>query len=423
MLNLIDRHKGYLFSSADLSQIIARARANLATEVDRLDGNQLLNTSPTDLATYLVEKFRIEPPKMRRDKWVAGETETQIDVSQDSRRGIVDRSRPIYIAGQLIEIEVPVEGDIELLYARASTFTYSPPRAKIKGTSIILRFEIAHDSENFDLKQRAESILSEIEQHITWIRNDLSSYNLNLTAVANSAISARRDRLLANQGRVSSLGIPLKQRSNIPSTYAPPEVRRKVSPVFPTASHATFVPEPALDMVNYEHILSVIQNMSQVIERSPSAFRSMGEEDIRQHFLVQLNGHFEGAATGETFNMGGKTDILLRANDRNVFIAECKFWKGSKQFGETITQLLSYTAWRDTKTAILVFNRDTAVSTVLAGIATETKNHPQYKRDVNWSHESGFRYILHSPNDTNREVMLTVLVFDLPSNKKTNLKD
>jgi hypothetical protein len=32
-----------------------------------------------------------------------------------------------------------------------------------------------------------------------------------------------------------------------------------------------------------------------VMERSPSAFASMGEEDIRQHFLVQLNGQFEGA--------------------------------------------------------------------------------------------------------------------------------
>lgn len=418
MFNLIDQNKGYLFSSADLSQIIAGARANLAAEVDRMDENRLLNTAPADLAGYLVEKFRIEPPTIQRDKWVADATETKIDVSRDSRRWIDDRSRPFYIPGQRIEIEVPVEGEIELLYARASTFTHSPPRAHIKGTSIILKFEIAQDSEDFDIKQRAESTLNEIEQHITWIRSDLSTYNSNLTALADSAISARRDRLLANQGRVSSLGIPLKRRANAPLTYAPPDVRRRALPVLPTASTAKFVPEPALDMATYEHILSVVQNMTQVMERSPTAFRAMGEEDIRQHFLVQLNGQFEGAATGETFNMGGKTDILLRANDRNVFIAECKFWKGPKQFGETITQLLSYTAWRDTKTAILVFNRDTAVSTVLAGIDSETKKHPQYKRSIQWPHESGFRYMLHYSNDMNREIMITVLVFDVPSNKK-----
>ena len=40
--------------------------------------------------------------------------------------------------------------------------------------------------------------------------------------------------------------------------------------------------------------------------------------------------------------MPGQTDILLREGERNVFIVECKFWKGPKAFGETIDQLLSY---------------------------------------------------------------------------------
>ncbi|MFM9616172.1 hypothetical protein ACKI18_46870, partial [Streptomyces niveiscabiei] len=62
-----------------------------------------------------------------------------------------------------------------------------------------------------------------------------------------------------------------------------------------------------------------------MMERSPTAFKTMGEEDLRQHFLVQLNGQFDGAATGETFNYEGKTDILLRVAGRNIFIAECKF--------------------------------------------------------------------------------------------------
>ena len=50
--------------------------------------------------------------------------------------------------------------------------------------------------------------------------------------------------------------------------------------------------------------------MTHVMERSPSAFATADEETLRQHFLVQLNGHFEGQATGETFNAAGKTDIL-----------------------------------------------------------------------------------------------------------------
>ena len=140
----------------------------------------------------------------------------------------------------------------------------------------------------------------------------------------------------------------------------------------------------------------------------------MDEEALRQHFLVQLNGQFEGKATGETFNMSGKTDILLREGDRNVFIAECKFWKGPKAFNDAIDQLLSYATWRDGKTAILVFNRGTETSTVLSGIDAVAQEHANFKRVVSWPHESGFRYVFHSNGDENRELVLTVLVFHVP---------
>ena len=42
--------------------------------------------------------------------------------------------------------------------------------------------------------------------------------------------------------------------------------------------------------------------MVKVMERSPKAFHGLDEEGIRSHFLVQLNGHYEGQATDETFN-------------------------------------------------------------------------------------------------------------------------
>lgn len=167
-------------------------------------------------------------------------------------------------------------------------------------------------------------------------------------------------------------------------------------------------------MEQYEQALKIMQDMTLVMERSPDAFKTMNEEALRQHFLVQLNGQFEGKATGETFNMAGKTDILLREGERNVFIAECKFWKGSKAFGEAIDQLLGYATWRDSKTAILVFNRGTETSTVLAGIDATAKAHANFKRAVQWPHESGFRYVFHANGDINRELILTLLVFHVP---------
>ena len=192
-------------------------------------------------------------------------------------------------------------------------------------------------------------------------------------------------------------------------------MKRTITPKLPPASTVPYKPEPVLDIQEYEHILSVVSNMVMVMERSPKAFKNMKEEDLRQHFLVQLNGHYEGQATGETFNFEGKTDILIRADGKNIFIAECKFWKGSKAFKESIDQLLSYSTWRDTKTALLVFNRDTEMSTVLKSIPEVVKDHPKYKSSRDYDSETGFRYTLSHRDDANREIVLTVLVFNIPA--------
>lgn len=415
MFKHVGKDSGLLFSSADLRDITDRRLAALRAEVDSLDPNRLLNTAPADLAGYLVEKYGLEAPRLLRDQWSADETETRVDVRYDQRRHVSDRNRPCLVPGQRIEVEVPIHGETELMYARASTYNFSPPRAGIRDGSLRIVFEIPHGDNDRDLRAEIDKMLNDVEEHLSWIRNDLAGFGASLPGAAEQAVNDRRQRVLANQGRAASLGIPLKKRDGAPATYAVPDVRRKVLPKLPAAASLPYEPEPVLDAEHYEHVLEVVQNMAQMMERSPSSFSHMGEEALRDHFLVQLNGQFEGRATGETFNYGGKTDILLRENGRNVFIAECKFWKGPKHYLETIDQLLGYSSWRDTKTAILVFNRGTALSTVLAGVSDQTEGHGNYKRTENWKHESGFRYVFHHPGDPNRELTLTVLVFDVPA--------
>jgi hypothetical protein len=103
---------------------------------------------------------------------------------------------------------------------------------------------------------------------------------------------------------------------------------------------------------------------------------------------------------------------------KNVFIAECKFWKGEKQLLETIDQLLSYLSWRDTKAAILVFSRNANFSDVLAKITTTVPKHPCFKRDLGKAGETTFRYVFRQPSDANREIVLSVLAFDVPAPAK-----
>ena len=163
---------------------------------------------------------------------------------------------------------------------------------------------------------------------------------------------------------MSALGIPLRRREE-PAAYIAPLTRRKPPARRPDPSSAPFTPEWAIDEADYEHILGVIHSMAIVVERNPASFRTLDEQSIRDHVLLQLNGHYEGAATGETFNGVGRTDILIRVEDRNIFIAECKFWDGPKKFQEAIDQLFDrYLTWRDGKCAVIMFNRQSNSSAV-----------------------------------------------------------
>lgn len=413
MFGHIDKSKGYLFSSYDLSAGLRSSVEKMREEVQALDPNRLLNTAPEDLKRYFVEKCSVEPIKLLRDSWYADSHETRVDVRYDPMRWIDDKSRPALVPGERVEVRVPFEGESELFYCQPNSSTTSPPRGIIEKNELVLRYESPSDTPR-EVRPLVDQTLAEIEKYLGWQRSMIDAHNSALPAAAEQAIEQRRSRLLAQSQRAASLGIPIKRRDGAPQTYAIPTARKKATPVLPPASSAPFTAEPMWAMEQYEQALKIMQDMALVMERSPEAFKSMDEEALRQHFLVQLNGQFEGKATGETFNMAGKTDILLREQDRNVFIAECKFWKGPKAFGEAVDQLLSYATWRDSKTVILVFNRGTETSTVLKGIDSTVRAHSNFKRVVQWPHESGFRYVLHAKGDTNRELILTVLVFHVP---------
>jgi hypothetical protein len=413
MFGSIEKSKGLLFVTHDLDHSLRRTVQQMRQEVETLDENRLLNTAPDDLKRYLVEKFSVTPITLLRDQWYADYQDAPVDVRHDPMRWIDDRSRPAMVPGERVEVRIPFEGEAELFYAKANTSTMNPPRAVIEKSELVLRYESPADKPQ-DIRPLVDRTLADIEQHLGWQRGMIDTHNNSLPGAAEQAIQQRRERLLAQSRRAAALGIPVRRRDDAPRTYALPTTRRKAAPALPPASAAQFSPEPAWAMEQYDQALKIMQDMTLVMERSPDAFKTMDEEALRQHFLVQLNGQFEGKATGETFNMAGKTDILLREGERNVFIAECKFWKGPKAFGEAVEQLLGYATWRDSKTAILVFNRGTETSTVLAGIDAAVKGHTNFKRAVNWPHESGFRYVLHANGDKNRELIVTVLVFHVP---------
>jgi len=386
-----------------LRDFLERKKDNLKKEIGSYDSDYILNASEEDLCQHLLSKYLIEKPTLIEDKKYVYDSK-DVDIGPAK--------------GTLVMIAIPFDGDGELFQYQPSTFTLNPPRGEISNQELHLTFEMTEANAQ-KLQQIHQRELDEIKRYLGWVKTDVDVYNGSLEPFVRQSVSDRKEKLLADLGMVTALGIPVKRRDSLPVTYSIPSIGKKPRIETPKVANKPFKPEPILIEEEYEDILKLIHNMALVMERSPQTFRKLREEEIRNHFLMVLNASYEGQATGETFNYGGKTDILIRHDSRNVFIAECKFWRGERELIRAIDQLLGYASWRDTKTAVLLFSRNQDFSSVLGKIDPILKSHSCYKRkhdlkSAELRNETTFSYIFHKPEDKNREVFLTVMAFNVP---------
>lgn len=405
--------KDYLFSKYDLHSVTLNQDKKLSVEISNLSQDQILKTVESELVEYFFSKYKINPIVLDLENITIDPTEIDIDVSQDPMRAVFDRSRPAYVRGNRIHYYIPYSGDKDLFLCRPSTFSSLIPFGEVKENEIILTIDTL-EKDPLKIRELSGRNISNIQQHVSWVNGDVLGFNNSLKGKITSYILSRKEKLDINSSIINSLGYPLRRRENSSQTYTVPAVKKKIIPVLPQIKSKNIKPEPVLEMANYDLILKTLDDMSLMMERSPKTFAKLKEEEIRDHFLMVLNSQFEGAATGETFNYEGKTDILIRVDNKNIFIAECKIWKGEKVLLETIDQLLGYLSWRDTKTAILLFNKNKEFSKVVGQVQEIVKKHDNFVKEIKFESETGFRFVLHHKDDKNREFILTILLFNIP---------
>jgi hypothetical protein len=400
-----------LFYGRSLSDLLFAYPKMLAKEIEETDRNTILNASLSDLTDHFVSKFTCDIPRLRLD--LAHQLDPQdvpIDVSHDITRFFHDDG-PHYLQGTAFTLVLPFEGDPDFFGFQPSTFSSSGVRGEVQGSTLVFHHRQL-DPDGQAVKRDFDQRIAQVQQSLETQRLDTQDWNAKLPETVRGLLEARKKKTLEALKLAESLEFPVKRREG--ATYSVPVTRKPVVVDMPKPKVGSYAPEPELRPEIYEDILRVIKSLSITMERSPSAFASMGEEHLRDHILVSLNGQFEGAATSETFNRSGKTDILIRVKNRNVFIAECKFWDGPKSLTAALDQVLSYLSWRDTKVALIVFNRRKDVSAVLAAIPETVSQHPLCKKQLEYKTEGAFRFLFGQKDDRNRDLILTVLVFDVP---------
>lgn len=405
-----------LFSGTEIEDFTKSQRNYLHEEILKFTEEYLHKVTDIQLTEYLNNKYLLELPIIGKPEIIKNE-EVKIDVRNDPNRHIYDRSKPCYILGNKIEIHLPFSGDSSFFNYKPSYYDFNPPRVEQIGHNYLsFAFQgvsLEAEKVNKDLEYETQ----QITKYLTSLKTTCDKFNNELENLIKTKLEARRERHRTNQQLLKSIGLPIRQRENAPLTYILPDIRKnpQIKKPLPNISNQSL--EPTLAENEYENILKIIRSMVGVIEKSPQAFQQMNEEDLRWHFVVQLNGQYEGRATGETFNYQGKTDILIRENDKNVFIAECKVWKGENSLSEAIDQILGYLQWRDTKAALLIFNRNKSFSDVLGKVLKTAKEHKNYKRFIKQFNETEWRFIFKNNNDEAREIQLAIMVFEVPKKK------
>jgi hypothetical protein len=402
-----------LFEGSSITQWVRAATSSCLSAVDRMKDDEILNQSTSDIVSRFLTDYEIQVPVLHRDQIYVEPVELQRPVNHHDVIGNSTRN----ITEHYARFHIPFTGD-------RNVFSMSPSRRALfyeaiaaEATELIVTMPI-HGTNEDGIKNSLDNILDCVQETLAVARDDFAPLASMIKEGVWREVEQRRDKALKSRNMVGSLGFPMKRRPDAPTTYKAPEVKRRITPANRPVTTAPFKPDPTLDEAEYQHILNVMDSMTKVMERSPHTFAKLGEEAIRDHFLVQLNSQYEGGATGETFNAAGKTDILIRSEGNNIFIAECKFWKGEGVYTETIDQLLSYTTWRDTKTALVIFNRNKNLTGVLETIKAATPKHQHFKRAIAEKGDTRFRYIFGHPSDWARDIIVTVMVYDIPDGKK-----
>lgn len=397
-----------LFDGPDIQVALKNVQGNAEAEIRNFSDDHVLGYSIEDLSELVYEKFAVKPLMLDLDAkgvdWVDGFVPeyTTPNPSYDQQPGV---------KGRIYSLHIPYTGEEYLFHYTPMPPPPNPARASVSKTEVVFTAAGAwHTSES--INKQFDANLATLQDGIARVEKSITPFNAALRNVIILKLAQRIDTAKKTRQTTEGLKYPLRRRDNAPETYKLPEKPKQLVPQPVQVDDSYVLGEP-----DYQNILKICDSMSLVMERSPTVFEKAEEEHIRVHYLVQLNGQYQGKATGETFNNTGKTDILIRHENKNVFVAECKFWGGHKALVETVDQLLRYTTWRDTRTALIIFSRNLDFTNVIAEARRAMKDHQHYKSGPTKESETRFRYIFTHPDDKQRDIIVTLMLFNMPKPK------
>jgi hypothetical protein len=395
------------FFQKPIGDLLGEKQRAIESEVAAIEPAVLLRTPRAALERALVDNYRLEPPEVAFD-----------DKRQEQRRKQTTspgmRGGPAIIRSSLeVMVHIPCSGDIGLLRFRPSRGYMTSFAADTDGSRSLV-FKIQAPLADPELmKAQVEAELADRLRYwpemVRNLRDQIEEFNDGLPSFVRSTVGYFVDQAERFAKVEELIDIPLLERHD-PVAEAVSLTPKRITLPAPSPLE----PNPQLEPGSYELLLERLRVIGQAIERVPEPFRDLDEEALRFLFLVILNSQFglEGAATGETFNAEGKTDILVRWQNLNLFIGECKVWHGESTVADGIDQLFGYLTIREGRAALLLFVRNKEFTKTMAKALARAKQHECFEVSENAPPDEA-RLVFHLPQDSDKKVRVAVMGFNI----------
>lgn len=381
-----------MFDGHDLRALCATVTQKAIDEARSLEDDTLASASEPDLVDEIMAKFDMSVPVLHLD-----------------RRELTEGG-----SGRSVLLHVPFAGTAKLFSCQPNFYMGSGwPGGHVEGSEVVV--DLGAIDVGFEV--RADQWASKVQQYLDAVTHDLAIWRRELRGQLSVTITRRKQEAQAHQATLRQIAIPIRRREDAPGTYTEPAIVRRETPAPRSGSGRTASePEPALSQEYYDHILFVIRAAGKAMERSPETYEGWGEEDRRQVLILMLNTHYSGKVYAEAFNGDGKTDILIREADRNVFIGECKFYDGPQTVSDTLDQIFGYATWRDVKLAMIFFVDRDSFAGAVRRIRETVEQNEQFRAwvPINEEPETEFRAQMVWPGDEERLVTMHVSSFHTP---------
>ncbi len=403
------------FCEIDLRNAIQEQWKKVHKKVDSMSNEEIMANDSEILAENIYQEFHIPPVE------IFNEDESKRSIKAEKIKKYIDPfmrdygdKEYKYFDGIVATFYYPYSGERDLFKCKASTFSVSGyPEIDLGNEYISFRVEkTLNEMDGGNAKEKllgsVSHDLNAIKTGIGYANSDAEEFNLSLKSQTLGFIQDKKKKVESFYSIAQALEITIEKKDFI-ARHIP--IKRNILPIEHKYKSELYY---CISDEEYNDILSMIKHTASTYERTPSSYKSMKEEDLRNTLLAALNGTYQGDANGEVFRNSGKTDISIESENRAAFIAECKMWTGQKEVERAIHQLDSYTTWRDCKTALVYFVRRKDFLKTLDNMRGALNDIGCVKK-VKEMDKNEFDVLVFSEKNVGQKIKMRVMLFNLYS--------